>query len=61
MNWGGYAIDLFVVEDSVRPFIVERDIVSFVISNKMNRIGTYMGKEPGDIRPVFDFVETKIG
>ncbi len=61
MNWGGYAIDLFAVENRSRPFVVERDIISFIVSNKTTRIGSYMGKEPGDICPVFDFIEERIG
>ena len=60
LNWGSYAIDLLFVIDKKEPVVVEYDIVSFVVTNKANEIGTYMGKEPGDIRPKFDFIEGKI-
>lgn len=60
MNWGSYSLDLFAVENSRTPFLVERDIVSFTVSNKMNAIGSYMGREPGDVTPIFEFKENKI-
>ncbi len=59
-NWGGYAIDLYAVEDRARSFAREFDIVSFTVSNKANEIGTFMGKEPGDIRPKFEYTEERI-
>ena len=59
-NWGNYAIDLYVVEDRARSFARDFDIVSFSLSNRANDIGTFMGKEPGDITPLFDFTEEKI-
>lgn len=60
LNWGEYALDLFAIENSRAPFLLENDIVSFVVSNKGKGFGVYMGKEPGDITPKFDFIETKI-
>ena len=61
LNWGNYALDLFVVEDRTRPFLRGMDVLSFTLSNKAHAIGTYMGKEPGDITPKFSFTEEKIG
>ena len=61
LNWGNYALDLFVVEDRAHPFLKGLDVLSFTLSNKARAIGTYMGKEPGDITPKFDFTEEKIG
>lgn len=60
LNWGSYAIDLLFVVDKKEPILVEYDIVSFVIANKAVSVGGYVGKEPGDITPKFDFVETKV-
>ena len=40
--------------------VVENDLVSFVVSNKIVAIGDYMGKEPGDVTPKFDFVEERM-
>lgn len=59
-NWGNYSIDLFVVQDRKTAFIVENDIISFTISNKLMDIGCYMGKEPGDVMPKFEFTEQRI-
>ena len=60
-NWGSYAIDLFVVENRSSAFIIEQDVVSFTLVNRELAIGSWMGKEPGDITPKFDFFEEKIG
>ena len=60
LNWGVYSVDLFAVENSRSPFLLENDIVSFVVSNKGISLGSYMGKEPGDVTPKFDFIETKL-
>lgn len=60
LNWGNYAIDFFAVENRARSFIRENDIVSFTVSNVCHAIGTFMGKEPGDITPLFDFDERRI-
>jgi lipopolysaccharide transport system ATP-binding protein len=59
-NWGSYSIDLYVVEDRARSFARDFDIVSFSVANKANDIGTFMGKEPGDVTPKFDFTEELI-
>jgi lipopolysaccharide transport system ATP-binding protein len=58
-NWGSYAIDLYVVEDLTNPFIIEPDIVSFTLVNRELPIGSWMGREPGDITPKFTYIENK--
>jgi len=58
-NWGTYGIDLFVVEDLANPFIIEPDIITFTLVNKELPIGSWMGKEPGDITPKFKYIENK--
>jgi lipopolysaccharide transport system ATP-binding protein len=60
LNWGNYAFDLYVVKDKSKVFIVEDDIVSFTLANRELAIGSWMGKEPGDITPYFSCVEAKI-
>jgi lipopolysaccharide transport system ATP-binding protein len=59
-NWGTYSIDIYVVEDRRQSFLREMDIVSFVVANKARDIGVFMGKEPGDITPHFEFSEKQI-
>lgn len=59
LNWGNYAIDLYVVKDRSKAFIIEDDIITFTLSNRELAIGSWMGKEPGDITPRFQFTESK--
>lgn len=59
-NWGNYALDLYVVEDRKNAFIIEDDIISFTLSNRELAIGSWMGKEPGDITPRFNFEEREV-
>lgn len=40
--------------------MVEEDIVSYTLANRAVTIGGWMGKEPGDITPKFDFTEKKL-
>ena len=62
LNWGNYAIDFLVLRqnNNIEDLADEHDIVSFTISNRPIAIGGYMGKEPGDVTPKFDFVEEKL-
>jgi lipopolysaccharide transport system ATP-binding protein len=63
LNWGNYAIDFMAIErnSDLQVLVVEPDIVSFTLSNRAVGIGGYMGKEPGDITPRFEYTETKLG
>ena len=58
-NWGNYSIDFMALqqEHNIEGLAYESDIISFTVSNKMIALGGYMGKEPGDITPRFDFTE----
>ena len=64
-NWGNYTIDLMAFSQGhnidaligVDGF----DVVSFILSNRELAVGSWMGKEPGDITPRFEYTETKIG
>ena len=38
----------------------ESDIVSFTLANRPIEIGGWMGKEPGDITPKFEYTEKKL-
>ena len=62
LNWGSYAIDFmaFQQENNIECLASDNDIVSFTLANRQVTIGGYMGKEPGDITPRFDFVEEKL-
>ena len=54
-------VDMFLVRDKSRAFYVDNDAVSFTLSNKQASLGSWMGREPGDVRPQFDYTEEKIG
>ena len=58
-------IDLmaFSNEHGIHEFIGSKggDIMSFTLSNRSLELGSWMGREPGDITPKFNYTETKIG
>ncbi len=58
-NWGSYSLDLFVVQNKNSAFVVKSDLISFTLVNRELAIGEWMGREPGDITPIFDFEERK--
>ena len=60
LNHGSYALDLYAVTNSHHSIARDHDIVSFCVENKPHAIGTFMGKEPGDITPRFNFTEKKL-
>ena len=62
LNWGNYALDLlaFRMGNKTIRMVDEPDLVSFTIANKQVAIGGFMGKEPGDVTPRFDFYEEKV-
>ena len=62
LNWGNYAIDFMAFQkpNNIECLADEHDLVSFTVANRQVAIGGYMGKEPGDITPKFDFVEEKM-
>ena len=53
---GNYYLHFFFIEDKKRAIFVERDILTFNVVNSKREIGIYMGKEPGDIRPNFNWI-----
>jgi lipopolysaccharide transport system ATP-binding protein len=59
-NWGTYALDVYIVEDREHSILRDYDVVTFTIANKAHEIGTFMGKEPGDITPQLEFIEKKL-
>jgi len=61
LNWGSYMVDMFLVRDKSRAFYVDNDAVSFTLSNRQASLGSWMGKEPGDVTPWFKYTEEKIG
>ena len=60
LNWGNYSLDLYVVENHVHPFLRVMDVVSFTLTSRAKKMGSFMGREPGDITPKFVFNEEKV-
>jgi lipopolysaccharide transport system ATP-binding protein len=62
LNWGNYAIDFMAFDqvNNIDCLADEHDIVSFTVANRQVAIGAYMGKEPGDVTPKFNFIEEKV-
>ena len=50
---GQYFLTFFLIKNSKSAVFVERDIAMFTITDRQRRLGEYMGKEPGYIRPSF--------
>lgn len=62
LNWGNFSIDFlaFTRDRHLIPLANESDLISFTVGNRQVAIGGYMGREPGDITPRFDFAEKRI-
>lgn len=61
LNWGNYMIDMYVIKDRSNAILIENDVVSFTLANKQAALGSWMGREPGDVTPKFEYTEEKIG
>lgn len=61
-NWGNFALDFMAFQQTgnIQNLVNASDIISFTIANKLIALGGYMGKEPGDIRPMFEYEESKV-
>ena len=55
LNIGSYYVSFFVIEDAKSVLFLEKDILSFTIQEGERPIGSWMGKEPGFIKPIFDW------
>ncbi len=53
---GQYFLSFFVVENRKNAVFVEKDILSFVVVDAGRDIGVYMGREPGYVRPQFEWI-----
>lgn len=60
LNWGRYAINLMAFYDNVQMLCNAHDIISFVVSGRNLQLGQWMGREPGDVTPQFDYSESKV-
>lgn len=54
-NSGTYYISVFILKDKTTLLFNERDIISFTIVDGERPLGVWMGKEPGYIKPSFEW------
>lgn len=52
---GNYSLNVYLVEDKRKSIFKEMDLLSFTVIDGRRELGVYMGKEPGYIRPNFDW------
>lgn len=52
---GNYYLSLFIVFDQREPIFIEKDIFPFTIIDGGRELGIYMGREPGYIKPKFEW------
>lgn len=55
LNIGNYYLSLYIIEDAKSAVYVERDIISFSVQEGEREIGAWMGREPGFIKPLFEW------
>ena len=56
LNIGNYYLDLYLIEDAKITLFREPDIMAFTIQEGPRPIGGWMGREPGFIKPIFEWV-----
>ncbi len=52
---GNYSLSLFVVVDKRTAVFIENDIFIFTIVDRARELGVFTGREPGYIRPQFNW------
>jgi lipopolysaccharide transport system ATP-binding protein len=53
LNVGTYYLSVYLIENAKSAIFNENDIMSFSIQEGQREIGSWMGKEPGFIKPLF--------
>ena len=55
LNIGRYYLSFYLIEDARESIFVEKDIISFEVQEGGRPIGSWLGKEPGFIKPIFNW------
>ncbi len=55
LNVGTYYLTAYLIEDAKTAVFEEKDIISFDVQFGERGIGSWMGKEPGFIKPLFNW------
>lgn len=54
---GNFSLTLFVVKDKKDAIFIEKDIFRFSVVDGQRDLGVYMGREPGYIKPQFNWIK----
>jgi lipopolysaccharide transport system ATP-binding protein len=54
-NVGTFYLSLLIVKDKKQVIRHEKDILSFVVADSGKELGRWMGKEPGSLKPGFEW------
>lgn len=52
---GTYYLSLLVISKEDKALLIEKDVMGFLVTDGDRELGRYMGREPGDIRPQFNW------
>ncbi len=55
LNIGTYYLNFYVIENAKTAVFIEKDIMVFNIQEGQRAIGSWMGREHGFIKPIFDW------
>ena len=55
LQTGTFYVSLYVVTKDNKCLIIEKDVISFLVSDGGRDFGAYMGRQPGMIRPHFNW------
>ena len=53
---GNYSLSLFVVVDKRTAIYIENDVFIFTVVDRARELGVFMGREPGYIKPQFNWI-----
>lgn len=56
LNIGTYHLDAYLIKDARKAIFTQQDILSFNILEGERSVGAWMGREPGIIKPVFEWI-----
>lgn len=61
-NWGTFYLDMLAISQpsNIECLLPETDVLSFTLASKAVEVGSWMGREPGDLTPKFEYTEIKL-
>ena len=55
LQHGNYSLSVFLIFQKKVPIYIEKNTLFFTVINEQKEIGSYMGREPGSVRPKFNW------